>query len=200
MLVAPSPSWLRRVWRKIAMRNLTGRDNHAQLERLYLMPDPWQMESAREQARFRHTSALIGDRVGRVTSLLEIGCGEGHQSQHLVAHCDQLFGIDVSERAVGRARTRVPQAQFAHATLDSLPWTAPQGRFDLIVACEVLYYVRDVPDAVARMSALGDHCLVTFFGPAARVVAPHLSSIPRIERGWFYHDPYPWMWAFWTTR
>ncbi len=179
------------------MRNLSASDNHRQLDRLYAMADPWQMESAKEQFRFEMTNALVLAKVGRVGTILEIGCGEGHQSQHLATQCDRLYGLDVSPRAVERARKRVPTALFDVGTLPEVPRTPPGGRFDLVVACEVLYYMSDIPGAVNSMTELGDACLVTFFGPSAGLVAKHVDRLPGVERGWFFHDPYAWLWAFW---
>lgn len=190
---------MRKAWRRIAARNLTASDNHEQLDRLYAMPDPWHMASAGEQYRFAMTNALITSRLCRVGTILELGCGEGHQSLHLVSLCDQLYGLDVSARAVSRARERVPKAIFETGTLPTVPWRPAGGQFDLVVACEVLYYMSDAAGAVRRMSELGRACLVTFFGPSARFVAPHIDDRRGVECGWFYHDPYPWLWAFWRS-
>ncbi len=187
----------RKVWRRIALRNLSASDNHRQLDRLYAVADPWQMTSAREQFRFQMTNALLEAKVGRVGSLLEIGCGEGHQSEHLATLTDQLYGLDVSARAVERARTRLPGARFDVSTLPVIPSTPPGGRFDVVVACEVLYYMSDIEGAVKVMSMAGDACLVTFFGPSAGLVARHVDSLPGVERGWFYHEPVHWLWAYW---
>jgi len=52
------------------------------------------------------------EQFGRVSSLLEIGCGEGHQSAQLQLVCDRLTGLDVSGRAVKRARGRCPGGEF----------------------------------------------------------------------------------------
>ena len=79
-----------------------------------------------------------------------------------------------------------------------LPWPLAGGdRYDLVVACEVLYYMRDIPAAIDQMSRLGRACFVTFFCPSARLVADHLAGIPGLRRGWLYHDPYAWLWAYW---
>jgi 2-polyprenyl-3-methyl-5-hydroxy-6-metoxy-1,4-benzoquinol methylase len=190
---------MRKVWRRIALRNLSGSDNHKQLDRLYAMADPWQMTSAREQFRFEMTNALLQAKLGRSGTLLEVGCGEGHQSEHLARLCDQLYGIDVSPRAIERARQRLPGARFDVGSLPAVPHAPEGGRFDVVVACEVLYYMGDIGGAVRAMSELGDACLVTFFGPAAARVARHVDGIPNVERGWFFHEPYAWLWAFWRT-
>ncbi|HEX8030340.1 MAG TPA: class I SAM-dependent methyltransferase [Vicinamibacterales bacterium] len=185
------------MWRKLALRNLTASDNHRQLDRLYALPDPWDMKSAREQHRCEMTNGIIESRMGRVGSILELGCGEGHQSRHLASLCDQLYGLDVSPRAIARAQKHVPEARFEVGTLPTVPWTPAGGRFDLVVACEVLYYVSDVPAVISRMSELGHGCLVTFFSPSAGLVAGHVDGLKGVERGWFHHAPYAWLWAFW---
>lgn len=187
----------RKVWRRLVSRKLTKSDDYQGLNRLYAMEDPWEMTSHREQLRFRETNAFIAQCMGRVGSLLELGCGEGHQSVHLAGLCDRLVGIDVSERAVNRAQARLPNAKFIVADIAGLTTAAPP--FDLVVACEMLYYVKDIPATLERMNQLGSACLVTFFGPAARVVAPHLASMPVSHRGWIYGDPYEWLFAFWRT-
>jgi SAM-dependent methyltransferase len=191
-------SLVAKAWRRFSLRGIGANDNHAGLDRLYALPDPWGMDSQREQSRFVQTNAVIEQVTGRVGSLLEIGCGEGHQSEHLARLCDTLHGIDVSSRAVARACQRVPTGHFSTGHLNDLPWQAPSdGRYDLVVACEVLYYLGDIQQAVERMSALGRHCFATFFCPSARVVAQHLVDIPGLQRGWIYHEPYAWLWAHW---
>lgn len=186
------------LWRRCSLRR--GLQDQAGVNRLYAMPDPWGMATAREQSRFVQTNAVIRQCMGpaRIGTLLELGSGEGHQSQHLAALCGQLYGLDVSDRAVARARMRLPGAQFAVGELAALPWAAPPGgRYGLVTACEVLYFFADVPATLQRMSALGDACLVTFFAPAARRVAEPLAALPGVQHGWFCHGQQAWLWAFW---
>lgn len=196
---SPARRIVSKVWRRYTMRHIGANDNHAGLNQLYALPDPWGMTTAREQSRFEQTNGVITARLGRPASILEIGSGEGHQSEHLARICDRLDGVDVSARAVERAQARVPHARFAVGHLPaSLPFAPPDGdRYDLVVACEVLYYMQDIPGTVAGMSKLGRACLATFFCPSSRVVARHLQDLPGVERGWIYHDPYAWLWAFW---
>ena len=66
----------------------------------------------REQSRFIQTNALIEARIGRVETILELGSGEGHQSEHLSRLCRRLDGVDVSARAVQRAQEKLPNCRF----------------------------------------------------------------------------------------
>ncbi len=190
-----------RVWRHYSLPALRAKDNHAGLDRFYALPDPWDMSSEREQSRFRQTNALVESLLGRVDTLLEIGCGEGHQSQYLARLCHRLDGLDVSARAIERAQQRAPQCRFGVGEVGALPWALPENeRYDLVVAAEVLYYLGDVRRAIEAMSRVGRSCLVTFFCPAARIVAEHVENLPGLRRGWMYHPPYAWLWAFWQPE
>jgi SAM-dependent methyltransferase len=153
---------LRYAWRRLASRGIRYSGDYKQLDALYAVADPWGMESPSEQYRFTETNRLILERTGRVASLLEVGCGEGHQSLHLRHVTERLTGLDVSPRAVKRARVRCPQAEFLIGDMFSSEVSA-SAPFDLVVACEVLYYMSDVEAALRRMRDLGRMCLVTYF-------------------------------------
>ena len=75
--------------------------------------------------------------------------------------CERLTGLDVSARAVGRARERCPTSRFLVGDIfcDEVGALRP---FDLVVASEVIYYMNDVPAALERMRALGRHGFITY--------------------------------------
>ncbi len=189
----------RRSWMKFALRGVGGNDNFERLDLAYTVEDPWNMDSPTEQARFAATNRIIEREFGRVGSLLELGCGEGHQSAHLAQLAGQSYGLDVSAKAIERARQRLPAAEFAATDLFGQPWGEQPGRFDLVTACEVLYYLADVEATLARMSQLGRACLVTIFAPAARRVGPHLERIPGLHKDWIWHGGTVWLVAWWRN-
>ena len=190
---------VRRTWMKYAMRGVGGADNYERLDLAYRLGDPWNMESRLEQGRFAATNALIERTFGRVGTLLEVGCGEGHQTLAFRRLADEVYGIDVSPTAIERAIERVPDARFAAADIHQQPWGDQQGRFDLVVACEVLYYVKDIPATLARMSHLGRACFVTFFAPALGRVGPHLDGIEGLQKDWMQHDGETWLVCWWRN-
>lgn len=190
---------IRRTWMKYAMRGVGGADNYERLDLAYKLGDPWNMESGLEQARFAATNALVERHFGRVGSLLEIGCGEGHQTQALRRLADEVYGIDVSPTAIERARVRVPDAHFAAADIHQQPWGDGRGRFDLVLACEVLYYIKDIPATIERMRHLGRACMVTFFAPALVRVGPHLEGIEGLQKDWMQHQGETWLVCWWRN-
>jgi len=169
----------RAIWKRLTLRKLGFGDRHGALDRLYRISDPWDMGSSKEQFRFAETNALIERELGRVGSILEVGCGEGHQSVHLARVAERLVGIDVSRRAVERARARCPGQTFEVGDVYGVAASAAEGAFDLVVACEVLYYMKDVAAALAAMRRLGRSVLVTYYqGQEAAALRPILDAIP----------------------
>lgn len=173
---------VRRLWMRYALRGVARADNHARLDLAYLVPDPWKLDSEVEHARFRMTSKYLEAHLGRPRTILEIGCGEGIQSEYFARQCDRLTGIDVSARAIERAKKRLPRADFVAGDLFDQPWVGETDRFDVIVACEVVYYMKDVPRFLATISRLGAGCLVTYFGPAERRVGEYFVDLPQMSR------------------
>lgn len=189
----------RRLWMKYALRGVGDNDNHDRLDLAYSIADPWNMQSELERARFEATNRVVERAFGRVGTVLEIGCGEGHQTQYLARVSDAQYGIDVSAQAIARARLRMPAAQFAATDLAAQPWGEARHRFDLVTACEVLYYLRDPAATIARMRHLGRHGLVTFFAPACVRVAAHLEAVPGLHKDWIHHKRTSWLIGWWTN-
>ncbi len=187
----------RRLWMKYALRGVRGNDNHSRLDFVYTVEDPWNMASPLETARFEQTNALIERAFGRVGSVLEIGCGEGHQTAWLARLSETQYGIDVSPQAIERARLRVPGAAFAATELSGQPWGDQPGRFDLVTACEVLYYLRDPAATLARMRHLGRCGLVTIFAPACGRVGPALEAVPGLRKDWIFSGSTAWLVGWW---
>ena len=190
---------IRRSWMKYAMKGVAGADAYDRLERAYALEDPWNLNSALEMSRFVWTNQVIQDHFGALDSVLEIGCGEGHQTSYLQRLFRNTHGLDVSARAIERAQRRLPSAQFAVADLAHQPWGEARGRFDLVTACEVLYYVSDIDATLDRMSHLGKHCLVTVFAPAAPRVWGALRERIGKRRDWHCFDRTVWVAGWWSN-
>lgn len=189
---------LRRTWMKYALRGVRQNDAHSRLDLAYKMPDPWHMASEQEQARFSATNEIIRREIGSsFTTVLEIGCGEGHQTEHLAEMAGRITGIDVSATAVERAKERLPEAEFLVGDLYAQPWAKEVGHFDLVTACEVIYYMSDMPGFLRTIDKLGRNCLVTYFAPAARKVEAHVMAMPGVQKTTFRHGEVEWVAVWW---
>ncbi len=117
-------------------------------------PDPWGFEtSTYERDKYERTLGVLGDR--RFRRALEVGASIGVFTEMLAPRCDELLAVDASERAVAAARERLAGQRHVRVERRTLPEEMPVGRFDLIVASEVLYYLPRpvVLDALRRFEA-----------------------------------------------
>jgi SAM-dependent methyltransferase len=191
---------LKKIWMRLALRGLQYSSDYAKLDAIYRMGDPWHMASPSEEYRFAETNRLILEKFGRVGSLLEIGCGEGHQSLHLRQACsDRLIGLDVSGRAVDRARRRCPGSEFLVGDVFSQKVRA-KAPFDLVVACEVLYYMSDVPTALLCMREIGRNGLVTYFDREMKTLDPQVLSLPGAASEILEFENVRWRAAWWRCE
>jgi pseudaminic acid biosynthesis-associated methylase len=76
----------------------------------------------------------------RIRSVLEIGCGQGGNLAPLADHLDpaDVWGIDVSDVAIGRARTNAPGANIVRSRARLLPFRT--GFVDLVFTMGVLIH------------------------------------------------------------
>jgi SAM-dependent methyltransferase len=191
-------SALKERWRgKTFPYGMDFRDEVARFNRLYLVRDPWSLNCERERFRFKETNRLILENFGRARSLLEVGCGEGLQSSELQQVCDRLYGIDVSGRAVRRAKRRCPQATFAVADMHGLPLPSLLTRFDVVTACEVLYYMADVAGALKRISELGRECLISYCHDVREEMDKHVREMPCVRFETVSYEEDSWTLAWW---
>lgn len=128
--------------------------------------DPWDFRtSPYERRKYRATLDILPRaRYGRA---LEVGCSIGVFTRLLAGRCDWLLALDTSSRALAQAErdnADLGHVEFRRATL---PGEFPDGRYDLVVLSEVLYYL-SVPD----LAALAGRCLEAL-SPDGHVVLCH---------------------------
>jgi len=193
------PPRLRDYWVRWNLRQVHYADRVRKLDRVYCVENPWRMDSAQEQARFAWTNGVISTHLPNPGTVLEIGCGEGHQSLHLSRLCRHLYGIDVSARAVRRARRRCPNASFGTGDAFAFHFADMPPVADLVVACEMVYYVKDIPRLLERMSCLGRSCLATYHEQHGRTLGPYFAGLPHCEQERFRFGHVEWVAVWWRN-
>lgn len=102
--------------------------------------DPWGFATSDyERAKYADTLAALGDE--RFARALEVGCSIGVFTEQLAEQCGEVVGIDVSERALARARRRLGGRPDVSLAAMAFPEGMPAGAWDLVVCSEVLYYL-----------------------------------------------------------
>jgi len=101
--------------------------------------DPWNFNSsAYEKKRF----SMIMEFVGPIKpqSILELGCAEGHLTKYLWHVCHNIEAVDISKTAIQRVEKIVPGVKFILGDFTKMNFPK---KFSLIVASEVLYYLKE---------------------------------------------------------
>jgi protein-L-isoaspartate O-methyltransferase len=165
------PSALRKLWARLWLRRSRFGGRYGHLKALYAVEDPWDLGSEREQTRHRLMNDLIRGLAPDCERLLELGSGEGLQTQHLLEVCGEVVGVEISPQAVARARQRCPQATFLVGRAEDLPTILPGQRFDVVTAFEVLYYAREPRPILDGLKTIGSTILVTNYMDVAQHMA-----------------------------
>ncbi len=140
-------------------------------DHLYMPTDHMEelYDSKNPLVRFIHTQRLeeIVREIPEQTGLrvLDAGCGEGHLLEriHRILPTGRLYGVDVTETALCRAKERCPWAQFTQTNLVHTDF--PDAFFDVGVSTEVLEHVYEYPAVVQEMKRIlkpGGHFILTF--------------------------------------
>jgi len=155
--------------------------------------DPWAYDDAPyEQVRFARTIAALGER--RFRRGLEVACAAGVLTERIAPLCEELVAVDASREAIAHARRRLQRWDHIDIRLARMPEDCPEGRFDLIMLSDMLYYLglRGLMEFVVTMMdrALPDAVivLVDYLGPMGIAVngekaAEAAIAIARLQ-GW----------------
>lgn len=111
--------------------------------------DPWGTFANRDEANKRRAiERAMGSRIhGRV---LELASGNGSNSRMILQHSLRLVACDGATAAVALTRRELSDEPRAEVYECALPAELPVGRFDLVVAAEILYYLP--PARLARLA------------------------------------------------
>ncbi len=111
--------------------------------------DPWDYSNDYEQEKYGHTLEMIPEDSS--SSVLELGCAEGLFTEMLSAIAGNVLAVDISERALERARKRCSGLENVRFEQHDIAQGVPAGKYALIICSELLYYLRD-GQAVARFA------------------------------------------------
>jgi SAM-dependent methyltransferase len=75
---------------------------------------------------------------------LELGCAIGETTKRLAPLCMRLLAVDSSITALNEARRRLKGNSRVTFLQAVLPAETPRGMFDLIVASELVYYLKSI--------------------------------------------------------
>ncbi len=86
--------------------------------------------------------------------VLDVGCGDGELAAALASEVVEYWGTDISQEALAQAREKHPDGTFLHASMEEAP--PVEGKFDVVVFNEVLYYAPPRKVLVRHRAALNE--------------------------------------------
>jgi len=111
----------------------------------------------------------------------EVGCGEGEITRRLLLRGLNVRGSDVCTASVDEARRRDPTRADKYSVLD-LTEARPEHAASLVVCCEVLEHLHDVPKAVRALYDMASPYLI------ASVPREPLWRVLNLARGKYWRD------------
>jgi SAM-dependent methyltransferase len=136
-------------------------------------------------AKERHLPACIEALNVAGKQVLEIGLGEGAESERLIRHAARWSGVDLTAEAVERVRTRLtlrelPYEELRQGTVLDLPFA--DNSFDMVFSHGVLHHVPEIKQAqseIHRVLRPGGELVMMLY---ARWSLNYLVSIGVIRR------------------
>ncbi len=113
------------------------------------------------------TIALVQEAVVGAEEVLEVGAGTGVFTNEIAPRVQRLVATDYAAAMVELLRDRVARGGFANvecARVDLYSMPFEPGRFDVVVAANVLHVVPDLPSALRALHRV--------LRPGGRLVAP----------------------------
>lgn len=129
---------------------------------------------------FQHEESIVHEILGAVPAgiALDAACGTGRHAEFLAAQGHRVIGVDSSPDMLGRARKRVPQADFRQGDLHDLP--VPDAHVDIVVCALALTHLPDLRPPIAEFARVlrpGGHLVILDLHH--ELVA--LGSVPRVR-------------------
>ncbi len=134
-------------------------------ERIYARKqDPWDFETS-DYERDKYDITLDALPRERYENAVEVGCSIGVLTRRLAGRADRLLALDVSERALEKARERLADEPHVEFACMQVPHLVPDDVFDLVVISEVAYYwtrpdLEHAAEEIARIHEPGGHLVL----------------------------------------
>jgi|GEM_PF-808938 ubiquinone/menaquinone biosynthesis C-methylase UbiE len=110
--------------------------------------DPWSyLSSDYELNKYKRQLSIMADRIPNPLRILEIGCAEGAHTQMITQEFPnaKIMGIDISNKALQRAREKVKKDSVTFLNADIIDYLSrfDNEYFDIIIWSESIYYIGD---------------------------------------------------------
>lgn len=118
-------------------------------ERFFAAYDSWRYEQE------AHIPDCLDQFAFKDRKVLEIGLGQGAESEQIIRRGGRWSGLDLTEESVSRVRTRLalrslPFDDLRRGSALEIPW--PDDSFDIVFSHGVLHHIPDIKTAQSEIS------------------------------------------------
>lgn len=92
---------------------------------------------------YRQTLEWVVRHAGPVSgkTVIDLGCGTGRLSE-ILGECDKLFCVDISEKMIEQARTKLAGRNVQFVLCDFMePWSRDVGQVDVVVSTYAIHHL-----------------------------------------------------------
>jgi ubiquinone/menaquinone biosynthesis C-methylase UbiE len=126
-------------------------------ETLYTNEDPWKIRSSTnliERLNNIWVQVASDDRKEKI--ILDCGCGEGIITDYVTKQFGAAIGVDISRKALARAKQKLRHCDFVEADMRQLPFK--DKSIDCVSCFETLYYLKnDYGIAIVEFARILSH-------------------------------------------
>ena len=127
------------------------------------------------------------------TRVLDMCCGSGQSTRFLVRASERVTGLDVSPKAIARAKCKVPQAAYVEGLAEKMP--LPDASFEVVHTCAALHemdpmQLRQIFQEVERVLVPGGtFVFADFHAPSNPLYRPAIALFL-----WLFETETAWQW------
>ena len=132
-------------------------------ELIYFFKNPWNLHSSEEVYRYKYlNNFLIKKNNNKIYSnILEIGCGEGIHTSYLTNIANKITSLDISTVAIKKAKKKhIKNVSFHNCIIEKY---IIKDKFDLIIASEVIYYIKDIKKFIHKIESFKTNYIITYY-------------------------------------
>lgn len=116
-------------------------------------------------------------------NVLEVGCGGGILSEEIAKMGFNTTGIDPSEKslntAIKHAKDNLLKIRYEKGTGENIPYQ--DNSFDVVLCCDVLEHVRDLPKVIAEISRVLKNGGVFIYDTFNRTYLSKISTVKILQ-------------------
>lgn len=150
----------------------------------------YEFERIADRKRIDFIAGFLNSALSANANILDVGCGNGVISRYLGRYGFKITGIDVSEKAIEKAKQLNHYSNVSFVTKSAEELMANGAKYDAIICSEVLEHLTD-PDALLKTLykslSVNGKLIITVpngKGPRESIITKPVLKLRRNNKAW----------------